>query len=206
MSGPHRADAVHDHRQAGDDSRHEPVGKETVLCDIDQRDQRASAESLHDAPREQHRHRRGDGAEDAAEGVDEGRGHHGPAQAMGRHHTLDRRRGHDRTHQVQGEGPTDQPQAADVANRHRQRRGGQHRIGGMQPDRQAQREQPGQVRPGKDFTPADGSSGDGPDRALRWIPAGVVWHDGRVWRRKPPPDGHRWGPIASLTMRSAPRR
>ena len=77
---------------------------------------------------------------------------------------------------VQGEGPTDEPQAADVANRPRQRRGRQHRIGGMQPDRQAQREEPGEVRPGQDFTPAGRLPGRGLVQAFRWIPAGVVFH------------------------------
>ena len=171
------------HRQAGDDARHQPVRKKAVLGDVDQRDEGAAAQPLHRTPGEQHRHRRSGGADRAAEGVDEGRSHHGPAQTVARHTHADRGRGHDRAHQVQGEGPTDQPQTADVADHLRHDGGRQHRVGGVQPDRQAQGEELRQIRPSQNFAPADVLARRGFDRTFGWTPASVVLHDWDVRRR-----------------------
>ena len=185
MSGPHSAAAVHTTERQATMRGHEPVGKEPVLGDVDQRDQRAAAEALHGAPGEQHRHRRGGRADDAAEGVRERRGHHGPAQTEARHAYADDRRGDDRAHQVQREGPAYEPQPADVFHRLRHRGGGQHRVGGVQPDRQTQREELRQIPALQDLAPADvlprRGIGRAISRAFGPIPADVVRHgrDGR---------------------------
>ena len=98
--------------------------------------------------------RRG-GANNATDGEKQGRGQHGAAQAVVGDEGADRRRGHDRAHQIQGERPADEPQAADVADRCRHGCRRQHRVGGMQPDGEAQHEKPGQVLPRQDLAPAD---------------------------------------------------
>ena len=161
------------HGEAGDHAWHQPVRKEAVLGDVDQRHEGTAAEPLHRASGEQHRHCRCRGADHATECVHQGRGQHGPAKAEGRHACADRGGGHDRAHQVQGEGPTDEPQATDFRYRLRHRGRGQHRVGGMQPDRQAQREELGQVGPGQDLAPARVS----PERRFGWTSVRVLLHD-----------------------------
>ena len=167
------------HREQRDDSRHEAVREEAILGDVDERDERAAAEPLRGAPGEQHRHRRRRGADDAARGVEERRYQHGAAQAVPRHTCADRRRGHDRARQVQGERPAYEPQAADVADRFEQRRCRQHGVGGVQPDREAQHQEPRQVLARQDLAPADVVRA----RRLRRGPQCAFSHDDSPWWR-----------------------
>ena len=145
---PHR-------RQAGHHPRHQVIGEEAVLADIDQRHQAAAAQALQHAAAENHRHAQGQGADHATEQIHQCRTQHGSAQAVARHQQAGTGAGDDRSHQVQGEGPVQQVQAADLAHRRGHGGGGEHGIGGMQPQRHGQGGELGQVAAVEQFAPAD---------------------------------------------------